>query len=70
MSTGPKLFDADFNIYIGNSNYKRTQAFLFPLVTVNGLKIFDADFDIYTGNSNYKRTQAFWCGFEYWHSQQ
>ena len=60
MSTGLKLFDADFNIYIGNSNYKRTQAFLFPLVTVNGLKLFDADLNIiYIDNSYYKQTQSF-----------
>ena len=41
ITNGPNLFDAYFNIYIGNSNYKRTQS-------------FDADLNIYIGNSNYK----------------
>ena len=39
IRNGLNPFGADFNIYIGNSNYKRTQ-------------YFDADFNINIGNSN------------------
>ena len=46
ITNGLNLFDVDFNINIGNNNYKRTQS-------------FDADFNINIGNSNYKRTQSY-----------
>ena len=46
ITKGLNLFDVDLNIYIDNSNYKRTQS-------------FDADFNIYIGKSNYKQTQSF-----------